>query len=77
MKSRFCFSLLTILIGITSCSQSDIDVSKRPSDFKMDFWLNDTTKFNELDNSLIYTLKYDHVYNYLDSNYSFEIKKII
>ena len=75
--TKMCFSLLTILVGITSCGQSDIDVSKRPSDFKMDFWLNDTTKFNELNHSLIYTLKYDHVYNYLDSNYSFEIKENI
>ena len=74
MKSRFCYCLLLIFTSLTSCNKSEIDISKRPSDYKMDFWLNEKIKSNELNDSLVYTYKYDSIYTYLDSHYSFKIK---
>ena len=72
MKSRFFYCLLLLIFtSLTSCNKSEIDISKRPSDYKMDFWLNERIKSNELNDSLVYGYKYDSIYTYLDSHYSF------
>ncbi len=78
MKLKSVFpSSLTILILLTSCAQSNVDLSEKPKDFKCDYWLGETINTDELDDSSFYTLKYDTVYTYLDSNYTFEIEKNI
>lgn len=75
MKSRFFYCLLLLIFtSLTSCNKSEIDISKRPSDYKMDFWLNERIKSNELNDSLVYGYKSDSIYTYLDSHYSFKIK---
>ncbi len=76
MKSKIYYrlSLLAIIVSLTSCSKASIDISKRPNDYKLDYWLTDTIGFNELNDSLFYAVKYDSIYTYLDSNYVFETK---
>lgn len=77
MKSRlsYCMSLITFFFSLPGCTKLSIDVNERPNDYRLDYWLNDTIKFDELVNSSFYALKYDHVYTYLDSNYSFAAKE--
>ncbi len=62
LLSSVCFSL-------TGCNSTDITV--RPNDYDLDYWISETVDINDIDASKIYE-KSDEKVVYLDSNYSFQ-----
>lgn len=67
---KFSFVLLSLLcFSLTGCTTTDITI--RPNDYNLDYWIDETIDINEIDTSKIYEKSEERIV-YLDSNYSFQ-----
>lgn len=72
MKKVLCLVLLSVF-SLTSCSMYDVDVTKKPKDTSLTYWVGEKIKNDEIDqNRILYNARFDFCW-YLDSNYSFDI----
>jgi len=67
---KISFVLLSLLcFSLTCCTSTDI--TTRPNDYNLNYWIGDTIDINEIDPSKIYEKSEERIV-YLDSNYSFQ-----
>lgn len=60
-----------MIVSLSGCIASKIDISAKPEDYNLDYWISQKIDTTTLDSSLLYESKND-VNTYLDSNYFFE-----
>ena len=62
---------LCLIFGLTSCTTSNVDITVRPKDYKLDYWLTEIVDVTKIDKSLFYMCEYERYETYLDSSYIF------
>lgn len=72
MKNKFyILTHLCLIFGLTSCTTSNVDITVRPKDYKLDYWLTEIVDVTKIDKSLFYISEYGRYETYLDSSYDF------
>ena len=72
MKNKiYILTHLCLIFGLTSCTTSNVDITVRPKDYKLDYWLTEIVDVTKIDKSLFYKSKYEGSETYLDSRYNF------
>ena len=72
MKNKiYILTHLCLILGLTSCTTSNVDITVRPKDYKLDYWLTEIVDVTKIDKSLFYKSKYEGSETYLDSRYNF------
>lgn len=72
MKNKFyILTHLCLIFGLTSCTTSNVDITVRPKDYKLDYWLTEIVDVTKIDKSLFYESRREGSETYLDSRYNF------
>ncbi len=72
MKNKFyILTHLCLIFGLTSCATSNVDITVRPKDYKLDYWLTEIVDVTKIDKSLFYESRREGSETYLDSRYNF------
>ncbi len=72
MKNKFyILTHLCLIFGLTSCTTSNADITVRPKDYKLDYWLTEIVDVTKIDKSLFYESRCGGSETYLDSRYNF------
>ncbi len=72
MKNKiYILNHLCLIFGLTSCTTSNVDITVRPKDYKLDYWLTEIVDVTKIDKSLFYESRREESETYLDSRYNF------
>lgn len=72
MKNKFyILTHLCLIFGLTSCTTSNADITVRPKDYKLDYWLTEIVDVTKIDKSLFYESRREESETYLDYRYNF------